>query len=282
MQKLFNKILVPVRNPEKRGAVIESACAIANKYTCSIHLFHTSTSGSFTDVSIAGGLRGVVPHFTSKRWRAKNGLAQICDYLLGATDDGVTVSYSMRTGDWEENLVELIKKERYDLVLMGQRPRFSWTGDLRVNASQITRRTNVPVITVPAGNQLSGLCSIVIPVTDFLPVRKLVYGIYIATNFDASIKLLGIGSAKNAVTVQHYLQKAFKLVQDHCPVKVSMEKARHSLIPAALRDFIKRQPVDLLIVNPGYQIETTTHFSYWPIHFLSRQNGPPVLTINHV
>jgi len=169
--------------------------------------------------------------------------------------------------------------------LIGQQGRSFRKKRMILDANRIAEKTNIPVITIPENRRLTGLTSIVIPITDFLPVKKLMYGVYIAQRFNATIRLLGIEDSKDgnqAKKVQHYLKKSFQLIRDNCPVPVKMASVSGHNVADTVNDYAFKNAADLIIVNPGKQTRMPGLFSSLFGNFLQKFSAPPVLTVNPV
>ena len=54
---------------------------------------------------------------------------------------------------------------------------------------------------------MTKLYSILIPVTDFLPIKELAYGVYVASGNNTTIKLLGIESNETKEMLHKPLKK---------------------------------------------------------------------------
>src|SRR5207237_2738847 len=105
-------------------------------------------------------------------------------------------------------IIDVVNPNNNDLVVIGQKSNFLQKRKMVINPDLIAEKTNAPVITIPSNRRLTRLYSIVIPITDFLPVRKLMYGVYIAINLDSTIILSGTTIIKPKAKVIHTLQKA--------------------------------------------------------------------------
>lgn len=151
-----------------------------------------------------------------------------------------------------------------------------------LNPDTIALKTNIPVITVPANRRLTRLFSIVIPITDFLPTRKLMYGVYIASTYDTVVKLLGIESEKNYHSMQYYLQRAARLIRDNSSVKVVTEVIRSENVAEAVERFTREKHADLLILNPNTQTKMPGFFSSLIGNIIQKYSSPPVLTVTPV
>ncbi len=282
MQKLFNKILVPVDFTSHSKKAVERAVDIAKLYNCSIHLLHVVTISPFASVEIAKGNMAMSNHQINNKEVFEASLKQMCEQTQASSNNKLKVDFSLMKGNWDEVIISLVNENKFDLVLIGQKAKVLGKRNMMISPDNIASRTNIPVITVPANRRLTELFSIVIPVTDFLPVKKLMYGIYIASKYSTTIKLLGIGSEQTKDKVQYYLKKSYQLIHDNCSVKVELETIVSENVADAVTQFASTHSADLLIVNPGTQTKMPGFFSTLFGNVIQKYSTPPVLTVNPV
>lgn len=280
MQKLFNKILVPVDFSGKSKDAVEKAYAIAKKYDCCIHLLSVMTVSPFAVVPAAGAAAFMPHNIPGNNEGAKLKLEQLCRHIDFLSDDTMHVQYSLIYGTWNQAIIDFVTENNIDLVLIGQNATFLQKRKMVLNPDLIAEKTNVPVITVPSNRRITRLYSIAIPITDFLPVRKLMYGVYMALNFEATIKLLGVANTKTKDKVQYYLLKAEKLIRDNCDVRVEKETIVSENIAHAVNHFATHESADLIIVNPGIQTKMRGLLPSLFGNILQKYSAPPVLTIS--
>ncbi|MGK2863769.1 MAG: universal stress protein [Chitinophagaceae bacterium] len=282
MQKLFNKILLPIDFSSKSKVVLEKAIAIATEYKCSIHLLHVVSISPFEAVAMAEGHMAVPYKIMDNKEELRFHLEKLIEFIHVLGGNSIKVEQSILQGTWDEVIIDMVNEHQFDLVLIGQKGRISRKRKMLLKPDKIAAEANVPVITVPSNRRLTKLYSIVIPITDFLPVRKLMYGIYIASHYDTTIKLLGVENKKTKEQVQYYLNKAYLLIKAHSSVKVATETIVSYNVAEAVNQFAMLQSADLVIVNPGLQTKMPGLFSFLLGNILQKYSAPPVLTVNAV
>lgn len=281
MNKLFNKILIPVDFSEKLVLTAEDIIDFAKQYDCSIHLISVITISALSAVSMPGG-HIPIPYNADNKAQLEPRLKIIADNLFMHSGTQIQVSYSVVYGTWDHVIIDLINEENFDVVLIVQKGKPNKKIKMVVNPDSIGAKTNVPVITVPSNRRLTRLYSIIIPITDFVPVRKLMYGIYIASKFTTTLKLLGIENRNTQEKVQFYLRKSYQLIHDNSSVQVEMETVRGENVAQTINQFAMRTSADLVIVNPGTQTKMTGFLSSWLGNILQKFSAPPVMTVNPV
>jgi len=282
MQKLFNKILVPVDFSAKSKKAIDKAMDIALEHSCTICLLHIVSIPALGALAAADGHISVPLSLGGNNKELEFKLEKLISYIYLYTGGAIEAETKIIYGNWNDGIIDFTDENNFDLVLIGQDERFLKKRTMVLNPDIIARKTNVPVITVPSNKRITRLFSIVIPITDFLPVRKLMYGIYIASGYDTVVKLLGIENERNHSKMEHYLQKAAKLIRDNSSVKVNIQKISSKNVAQAVEQFTRKEHTDLLILNPDTQTKMPGFFSSLFGNIIQKYSTPPVLTVNPV
>lgn len=281
MQKLFNKILVPVDFTDRSKKAVEKAGQMASQYDCSIHLLHVINI--FPDTALSKFEPLVpIPNWLGidNKKELEFQLATLCESVAGNQGKAIDIQYAIVKGSWDEAIIEFANQHTIDLIVVGQTGREIRKRKMILDPDKIADKTNSPVITVPSNQKVTGLYSIVIPVTDFLPVRKLMYGVYIASNHNSTIKLLGIENTDTKNKVMYYMMKAYKLIIENCNVKVEFEKTESLNVADAMTRYMQNKAVDLIILNPGTQTKIPGLLSSLLGNIIQKNATPPVLTVN--
>lgn len=276
MQKLFNKILIPVDFSSNSDAAVEKAIGVARHYNCSIHLLHVVTITPFALLSITERHTTIPRNKKELEFQLGKLNERVC-FLSG---NSINVEHSIISGTWNQAIIDFVNTNNIDLVIIGQKKKIYVKRKMLLNPDYIAEKADVPVITIPSNRRLTRLYSIVIPITDFLPVRKLMYGVYMAFGFDGTIRLLGIENVKTKDQVQYYLEKASQLIRDNCNVNVETETVLSQNIAEAVNEFAMIKSADLIIVNPGLQSKMPGLLSTLLGNVIQRYSAPPVLTVN--
>jgi nucleotide-binding universal stress UspA family protein len=280
MQKLFNNILVPVDFSKDSKATFEKAIELANKYECNIHLLHVITISPSNAVSLAKGSEFVLHSFINKQEGLTLRLNTFKDKYIYQLNNERSIHTHLQGGSWDESIINFVLQNKIDLVMIGQGLN---KGKVVLNVNKIAEEINIPVITVPSNRSLVKLISVVIPVTDFLPVKKLMYGVYVAQNDNATVRLLGVedqSDQEQSRKVHHYLQKSFQLIRDNCKVPVEIATTSGRNITEAINQYAYKNPTDLIIVNPGKQNALPGSFMSFLGKIFQKISAPPVLTIS--
>ncbi|MES2890829.1 MAG: universal stress protein [Bacteroidota bacterium] len=279
MKKLFNKILVPIDFSSGTSVAVDKASEIAMEHDCSILLLHVVVIAPLTTIAYAEN--GVsLSQVINNKAEIEFQLEQLCETINATTRHSVAIEYSIRSGTWDENIIHFVQQNQFDLVLIGQKIAITGKRRMKLNPDTIAAQSKIPVITVPANRSITKLNSIIIPVTDFLPVRKLMYGVYLASSYSATIRLLGVETSGTQQKVMHYMMKAYKLIADNSSIKVEFEKTMGSNVALALKNYTHSKSADLIIVNPGTQTKLPGILSSLLGNIIQRYSSPPVLTVS--
>ena len=280
MRKLFNKIIVPVDFSKVSEELVVKAMEIAREYQCSIYLLHVINEVPFAFVGMLQANItfpfGVTENNNQIEYKMKKLVEQI--YLSGG--EPITVQYGIIKGEWISVIDELVARHHFDLILIGQKRKAVHKRKLLVDPDRLAEITNIPVITIPVNRRLTKLFAIIIPITDFLPVNKLMYGIYMASIYNTTIKLLGVENERTKDKVQYYVEKAFQLLYDNSQIKVQTEIILSPNVAEAVYEFALLESADLVILNPGTETSMPGFFSTIFRNIIQRYTAPPVLTIS--
>lgn len=278
MQKLFNKIVVPVDFSTNSKKAIQKAVELANEYNCSISLLHVVTVTPLSTIAFAEGHMSIpyqaIDNYTELEFQLK----RFVDYaMLYGT---IEVDYAVKLGSWNESIIEFTLQNNIDIVLIGQKEKIFSKRKMLLNPDRIAERTNVAVITIPSNRRITKLFSVVIPITGFLPIRKLMYGIFMATNNNTKIKLLAVENEKTKGNAHHYLQRACALIKENSSVNVETEIILSNNVAQAVNEFSRSHSADLIILNPGTQTKMPGLMSSLLGNIIQKYSAPPVLTVS--
>lgn len=278
MQKLFNKILVPVDFSMRSKRAVEKAMLLAGEYQCSVTLLHVVSRYPWRSHLIkAGGGKVFIDNRRETEFRLWK-FAKAASRFAGLP--APVINTVVQEGPWNDVMVRYIHAHQIDLVLAPQKKLLPSITGGTFNIDIIASVTNVPVITLPYEKKITRLQTIVIPVTDFLPVRKIMYGIYMAASSNATLQLLQVKNDSSGDTSEHYLYKAYRLIQDNCSVHADIEAASGVSVAAAIEEYMQRKTAGLVIVNPGVQTKLPGLFSRLLGRIMQQQAVAPVMTLS--
>lgn len=183
MEKLLNNILVPVVEGEETAIAIREALRVGDQLKCNVHLLYFD--------------QGTTQGDTSSFDRIK---ADMQEQYLSRMGTVPTLLITRQTGSPMKCILTYYKRHSIDLILLGRR-KMSLRQILHkpwgllhrtslVNVSLLLKKVNCPVLTMNGGRAIFGLKNIVLPVGDFLPMRKLLFATYLAKISRSTIHLI--------------------------------------------------------------------------------------------
>jgi nucleotide-binding universal stress UspA family protein len=278
MEKLFHKILVPVDFSFRSVKAVEKAIATAAAYKCSITLLHAVTQHPFATIALTEGHTQVPYDLIDNRTELEYQLAKLVDHALKKVNGFIPVHTAIVHGHWDDAVIDYVNRYSIDCVMVGQRSRFQRKRKLLLNPDKVAASTHVPVITIPVNKNITRVKKIVVPVTDFLPVRKLQYAEYIARYSKATVELLVIEQETRQQVTGNYVQTAMEWLRS-CGARVKVAFVKHTNTAAAVRDYAAQKGADLLILNPGVQTTLPGWWSSLLGNIIQKYSLPPVMTV---
>src|SRR6185312_12606895 len=133
-------------------------------------------------------------------------------------------------------IVECANMLKPDLIIIGrQNNRRRWSFSRGISPDAIAKKSGCPVLTVKPGSIDTRTRVIVIPIRDFLPQRKLEWGILLARRYRAQVHLLAIQKEDNEEGLPQAFLKAYHQLREslHHPIEFSAV-TRHDLARATL------------------------------------------------
>jgi len=180
-------------------------------------------------------------------------LAKLAEQMRQISDNEVGIGYTIEQGRWNSWVIDLVNNYSFDLVLLSMPEKVTRKIRYCLDVDRIAAATDIPVITIPVARQLKKFYSVLIPVTDFLPIRKLIYGVYIASQYKASVQLLGVEGKRGYDRTHYFLERAYDLIRE-CPLPgIYSEMSRLHKVEEAVQDKWSDGVTSLVILNPDMQ-----------------------------
>ena len=157
MQKLFNKILVPVDFSAKSKKAVEKACDIAKQYDCNIHLLHVVAISPFAAIAMTEGPMAIPYSNIENEALIEKEFKKLINTVKLVNGEEVKIEYSILQGTWDEAIIDYANHHDYDLVLVGQKESLLQKRKMIINPDKIASKANIPVITVPSNRRITKL-----------------------------------------------------------------------------------------------------------------------------
>jgi nucleotide-binding universal stress UspA family protein len=155
-------------------------------------------------------------------------------------------------GNIHNAIVQAAKEICPQLIIIGKAARSGfWRYYLPLSADELAKKTKCPVLTVASGNRCKKISTIILPVRDFIPVRKMELLVLFAKIYRATIHLvalqnkMGMQDKERAVLLETYQVLRNGLVN---PVEYHLLSGRN--LPKAVAAYAQHIGADMLMLNP--------------------------------
>ena len=279
MKKLFNHILVPVSFNGNTTAVLEKALQVANRFDCDVHLLYVQPAvipiPFVNDNSLMSGL------INENEKEASIKLKALENESRAALADGLLVTSTIAFGNWYAVIKEQVITRHIDLLVLPKHEK-KFAGEMlyKIDINHLAQQTQCPVLTVTEDFDAGHLQNIVVPVDDFLPIKKLAAATYLARKFNGVVHLMGGRGDSYAEDKKkaRCLTRAYQLLNDYTNVKVhcatQASKAEDTLA------YAHNVNADLIVVNSGKESLFRGWFSKWMRKYMYKKSTIPILTIS--
>ncbi|HWB25680.1 MAG TPA: universal stress protein [Chitinophagaceae bacterium] len=255
MATSFSSILVPVDFSINTDVAIQKAMWLAGPADAEIHLLHimglTSQPGAFLMHGISVTSQSTPGYFQQKTQSKLNDIKRTIQKSL----PNVSVSTHITTGDIvQKYIIRHAGKIQPDLIIIGKSKNHDWFPFFKiVNASSISTHTNCPVLTVKPGGLPNAMKSVVIPVSTFVPTRKIELLRSLTRNHRPRVHLVAIEKEGNQNNRSSVFLETYRTLADryHYPVEYEIIKGKST--GKAILQFAKSVMADMVIVDPNEQ-----------------------------
>ena len=236
----FDNILIPVDFSLNTEVAIKKAIGMADRDDPKLHLLHVAKPG--------GG-----PKRRFARWNAEHELEKWRETIREGYPTAQVKLHILQGRSIQRMIVECAVSLKPDLIVIGKKnPPRRWSFFRGVWPDAIAKKSNCPVLTVKPGSADSRTRIILIPIRDFLPVRKLEWAVLLAKKYRAQVHLLAIQDQeqpKDWALPQVFL-KAYNELREHLhhPIEYSTT-GRHRSVRATL-DYAELVMADMILLNP--------------------------------
>ena len=236
----FNKILIPVDFSLNTEIAVKKAAGLVGADETVLHLLHVMRPG-----------RHALHQW--KVWAVEKELEQWKDTIRQRYPALRVRTHILKGHSVQRMVIECAEMLKPDLIVIGrQNNRRRWSFSRGISPDGIAKKSDCPVLTVKPGSLDTRTRVIVIPIRDFLPERKLEWGVLLARRYKAQVHLLAIRD--NPEPAQWALPQVFLKAYHHLrenlhhPIEYS-STGRHSPARAAL-NYAEMIMADIILVNP--------------------------------
>ncbi len=266
MVRLFKKILVPVDFTEGSEIAIRKAVQLAEPSEAAICLLYVCKPLFSLNIFSNTGyiVAPVTEIFTVKEieQKIKGYKSYINKYL-----DGVIVETSIsETGRMQQRIEETAEVFGPDLIIIykkGNKSVFPFFNP--VSSERIARNTDCPVLTIKEGSGEKKIRNIVVPVTYWVPQRKLDIAIKLAKVFNANIHLISFPDCqKDDENPGNAFIESFKKIRENASLIIRHGPVSGNDIARAVLKYSESVQADMILVNPV--TESSIHYVIGKMH----------------
>ena len=236
----FNQILVPVDFSVNTETAVKKAAGLIGSDDTLLHLLHVMRPG-----------KHAVHQF--RIWAVEKELQQWKDNICTQYPTLRVRTHILKGRSVQRMIIECAGMLKPDLIIIGrQNNRRRWSLQRGISPDTIAKKTDCPVLTVKPGSLESRTRVIVIPIRNFLPERKLEWGVLLARRYKAQVHLLAIRDSPEPTqrALPQVFLKAYHHLREnlHHPIEYS-STGRHNPARATL-NYAEMIMADMILVNP--------------------------------
>jgi hypothetical protein len=232
MEKLLNQLLVLVDFSENCRTTLNHLMPLANELMCDIHLLHVVSGSVNNENSLAAA------KIDLKQWQS--------DYLHQLKNGLLIYSQCLR-GPVEKLVRDYVNRYPIDLLILMQHTPFAWTNwRTRINIDRLAGKIKCPVLNLPKAESIQAFRNIVIPITESLPLRKILFATYLARYHNAGIHLVALES-------NQHLLKTYQLLRDNTNLRIECHIAQGTNMADTALLCAEKVNADLILVQPGLE-----------------------------
>lgn len=270
MYQLFNNILIPVDLRREAASAVEKAMNIATRFNSNIHLLYVMKKRFWS--------------FNNSPERVAHKKMQLHDLkekYSPSISKGCLLHTQVWEGDLENSIAEYAAIFHIDLIL-AQKPAGIIPGiNAGLNINRLAAKTNAAVLSLLPTPSFRGIKNIVLPVTGYLPTRRIMLATYLAKNFNSAIHLISLaGSLSMIESKSHaYLEKAYQLLRENTNLPIRCKTVVGKNIADTTLEYAKKVDASLILVNQGSESLLSGPSNPMFAKFLFNQSSIPVITV---
>ena len=270
MYRLFNNILIPVDLRRDTLPMVEKALIIATRFDSNVHLLYVMKKSIWP-----------LQNFPKQIAHKKKQLNELKEKYSPSIAKGFLLHTQVTEGDLENSVADYAAISHIDLILAQKRTSFIPGFPAGLNINRLASKTNAAVLSLLPTPSFRGIKNIVLPVSGYLPLRRIMLATYLAKNFHSAIHLIGLtGSAVLTDAKCHaYLEKAYQLLRENTNLPIKCKTIIGENIADTTLEYAKRVEASLILVNQGSESLMSGPSNPMFAKFLFNQTSIPVITV---
>ena len=263
MYKLFNNILVPLSVDRPYEMAIEKAVQLSVQFKCDVHLLYLLNKPFWKAWSAA------------KDAESKMNVSVVRDRYGSQLPKGCMLHVNVREGNAAAVLAQYIAINHIDLILAHKQLR-----GMDTDIDRLAANTGCPVLSLQTNPCLQGIKNIVLPVSDQLPLRKIMLAIYMAKDSNAAIHLISL-SLNNSTEQRRYvyLEKTYQLLRENTSLPIRCKMVMGENIADTTLEYARNVAADLILVKAGNESLLSGPMTRLFPRWLYNRSNIPVITV---
>lgn len=239
--KLFSNILIPVGFDLNNPLTIENAIQIANEYQCDVHLLYILPQHQYHIFSAT-----VTPDVLQDAMVKMNTLRTSYDAQLTR---GLSLHTSIQSGDRFTIVKDYVISHYIDLVLLTDNDSFFSGEQWYIN--RLIKQTGCAALTANGHFQIGNIRNIILPVDNYIPVKKITVAASLARKYNAIIHL--VQNRKRWLAsgnTQDYAKKAYRLLRNSSLDHIHYVETSDDDNTQDVLTYARHVQADIIITNP--------------------------------
>ncbi|MBS1934662.1 MAG: hypothetical protein JST96_11740 [Bacteroidetes bacterium] len=249
MNKLLNNILIPVFSANGLMDDVESMLEIATSFQGNVHLACVLNDGRFRPFRRSRLFLSAARKIKINR---KELDAKLQMERLSKLYPFVVFNHAVFHRDPKSEIADYCKKHHIDIILLPEKkaPEI-YNGGGHLNNYPFLFTQDLPILAVHFHNALNEIKNIVIPVGNFLPVRRLVIASYIGKLFHSTIHLVSVNKKLlvNGYDEAVCMYKAYHLLRDNTNLRVECNMLPGKDITNVSLQYAEKISAELVLIN---------------------------------
>lgn len=245
------KIMVPTDFSETAYRALLHAAVLAEQTKAEIHLVHVVQYATLPMLRTAE-INLSLPGSTHYIWESKrNQMETIKRWVLQQYN--VSIHTAMPEGGTVKQLTLYAKQHKIDLIILHDTGKKNiWTWLLGNKASDIQRKTTIPVITMlDAVEKPFNWNDVVIPVTDIVPEARIKTIASFAEKFKITIHFVALQAWGKAKKPFNVLLESLQFIKSKCDTRVVCKELKGDHLHEAARNYAEKIHASALMENNG-------------------------------
>ncbi|MBS1662894.1 MAG: universal stress protein, partial [Bacteroidetes bacterium] len=163
----------------------------------------------------------------------------------------IVKAHLLKSSSVQNEIIECANMLNPDLIIIGkQHPHHRWWPFQVLSPHRLAQKTNCPVLTAKPGSIDNRTKVIVIPIRDFLPERKLEWGVLLARKYKAQIHLLAIQEHQHTTGMPQTFLQAYHHLREQLQHPIEFSATSRQSPALATLNYAELIMADMIVLTP--------------------------------